>query len=119
MEGMDDARSEDDAVRAHQASPVSVRRSPKYGVFTALGVAVGVIAALILTFAFSGTSEPSPFTEVRYSQSQTFGFILIWCIPAGIALMLIVAMILDRTIGGRTRQVNVVREVTDETEPQD
>jgi hypothetical protein len=109
MEGMDDARSEDDAVRANQASPVSVRRSPKYG----------VIAALILTFAFSGTSEPSPFTEVRYSQSQTFGFILIWCIPAGIALMLIVAMILDRTIGGRTRQVNVVREVTDETEPQD
>ena len=77
-----------------------------------------VIAALILTFAFSGTSEPSPFTQVRYSQSQTFGFILIWCIPAGIALSLIVAMILDRTIGGRTREMNVVREVTDETEQQ-
>jgi len=112
---MDDARAENEAVRVSQASPVAVRRSPKYGVFTAIGVALGLIAALILTFAFTGTSEPSPFTEVRYSQSQTFGFILLWCVPAGIAVMLILAMILDRTVGRRTRQVNVVREVTDET----
>ncbi|HLT67271.1 MAG TPA: potassium transporter Trk [Microbacterium sp.] len=103
----------------NQASPVTVRRSPKYGVFTAIGVALGLVAALILTFAFTGTSEPSPFTEVRYSQSQTFGFIMLWCVPAGIAIMLVLAMILDRTIGGRTRRVNVVREVTDETGARD
>ena len=111
---MDDARIDDEAVRVSKASPVTVRRSPKYGVFTGVGVALGLIAALILTFAFSGTSEPSPFTEVRYSQSQTFGFILLWCIPAGIAIMLVLAMILDRVASRHTKQVNVIREVTEE-----
>jgi len=115
---MDDARVENEAVRVSPASPIAVRRSPKYGVFTALGVALGLIAALILTVAFTGTSEPSPFTEVRYSQSQTFGFIMLWCIPAGIAVMLIVAMLIDRSMSRRAQQVNVVREVTDETPAQ-
>jgi hypothetical protein len=52
---------------------------------------------------------------VRYSQSQTFGFIMLWCVPAGIAVMLILAMILDRTVGAKTTQVDVIREVTEES----
>ena len=115
MVHMDEVRAENEAVRVTPASPVMVRRSPKYGIFTAIGVALGLLAALILTFVFDGTSEPSPFTEVRYSQSQTFGFIMLWCVPAGIAVMLILAMILDRTVGAKTTQVDVIREVTEES----
>lgn len=93
---------------------MTIRRAPKYGVFTAIGVAVGIIAALILATVFDGTSEPSPFTEVTYSQTQAFGFILLWCVPAGIALMLIVAMIIDRATSRRARQATVQVDHVDE-----
>ena len=113
---MDDARSdEEDAHVTHSpAGRVSVRRAPKYGVFTALGVAVGIIAALILSTVFDGTSDPSPFTEITYSQTQVFGFILLWCVPAGIALMMIVAMILDRFSSRRVQKVTVHVDHVDE-----
>ena len=56
---------------------VTVRRSPRYGVFAGVGAALGILVAMILSTAFDGTSQPSPFTEVQYSMSQTFGFILL------------------------------------------
>ncbi|WP_260406173.1 potassium transporter Trk [Microbacterium sp. G2-8] len=93
---------------------VAVRRSPKYGVFTALGVAIGLLAAMILATAFDGTTEASPFTEVTYSQMQAFGFILLWCIPAGIALMMILALILDRVAARKVRQATVTVDIVDE-----
>ncbi|MER7797408.1 potassium transporter Trk [Microbacterium sp. NPDC096154] len=88
----------------------SVRRSPRYGVFAALGAALGVIVAMILATAFDGTHEPSPFTEVVYSPSQAFGFILLWCVPAGILLAMIAALLLEWAVGRRVRQVAVVHE---------
>ena len=113
---MDDARSDDEVPRVTHspASSVSVRRAPKYGVFTAVGVALGIVAALILATVFDGTSDPSPFTEVTYSQTQVFGFILLWCVPAGIALMMIVAMILDRAASRRVQKVTVQVDHVDE-----
>lgn len=92
------------------AEQVTVRRSPRYGVFAALGAALGVIVAMILATAFDGTSDPSPFTEVVYSPSQAFGFILLWCVPAGILVTMSIALLLEWTIGRRTRRVSVVHE---------
>lgn len=111
-----DAQSAVSEERVHHApaAEVSVRRAPKYGVFTALGVALGIIAALILATVFDGTSEASPFTEVTYSPSQAFGFILLWCIPAGIALMMLLALILDRSAAKRTRTATVQVDIVDE-----
>lgn len=100
----------EDPADTQVAEQVSVRRSPKYGVFAALGAALGVIVAMILATAFDGTSDPSPFTEVVYSPSQAFGFILLWCVPAGILLAMIVALVLEWTIGRRTRRITVVHE---------
>lgn len=113
---MDDARRDEDAPRVTHvpATQVSVRRSPKYGVFAALGVAVGIIAALVLATAFDGTTEASPFTEVTYSQTQAFGFILLWCVPGGIALMMIVAMIIDRFSSRKARKATVQVDRIDE-----
>ncbi len=86
----------------------TLRRSPKYSVFLLLGAALGLIVAMILTFSFEGTGESS--TGMVYSQGQIFGFLLLLCVPIGVALLGLVALILDRTIGRRSRQVAVDRE---------
>ncbi|MFV0375555.1 potassium transporter Trk [Microbacterium sp.] len=92
------------------AREARVRRVPRYALFLALGAALGIIAALVFTYAFDGTSERSPFTELKYSQGQVFGFLLLFCIPIGIALGGVVALVLDRTLRRRSRQVRVIHE---------
>lgn len=87
-----------------------VRRAPKVGVFLLLGVALGVVAALVLTFAFDGVSDESPYTTVQYSTGQVFGFLLLVCGTIGLALGGLVAVVLDRTVGRRTRTVAVSHE---------
>jgi hypothetical protein len=84
-----------------------VRRAPKISVFLLLGAAVGVLVAMILTFSFNGTADPSPNTGVEYSQGQVFGFLALICVPIGIALAGIVALLLDRRSQHRTRSVDV------------
>ncbi|WP_261165478.1 potassium transporter Trk [Microbacterium sp. Marseille-Q6965] len=93
---------------------VGVRRAPKYGVFAALGAMLGIVAAMILSTVFDGTSEPSRYTEIEYTASQAFGFILLWCLPAGILVGMLVALLLDRTVGRRVRETRAVHEVVDE-----
>jgi hypothetical protein len=89
---------------------VRVRRAPKYGVFLILGGALGLIAAMILTLSFSGTAEASPNTGTEYSSMQVFGFVLLICVPVGIAFGAVVALVLDRTVGRRTHEVRVDHE---------
>ncbi|MCM3501231.1 MULTISPECIES: potassium transporter Trk [Microbacterium] len=88
---------------------VTVRRAPKYGVFLAAGAFLGILAALILTFAIDG-SNLSPYTQVVYSELQVFGFTALICVVVGVVLAAIVALIFERTLGGRTRQVMVDHE---------
>jgi hypothetical protein len=93
-----------------EVQTLRVRRAPKYGVFLVLGAALGVVAAMILTFAFSGTDQVSPNTGIEYSPLQVFGFIVLICVPVGLAIGGIVALIFDRTVGRRTREVRVDHE---------
>lgn len=89
---------------------LQVRRAPKYGVFLGMGAAGGVVAAIILTFAFTGTLFESPNTGMVYSQGQVFGFLALICIAAGLLIFGVLALVLDRTVGRRTRGVTVDRE---------
>jgi hypothetical protein len=89
---------------------VRVRRSPKYGVFLLLGAALGILVAMILTFAFDGSALPSPNTNVEYTQLQVFGFVALICIPIGVALGGVVALVLDRIVGRRTRSLRMDHE---------
>ncbi|MGB4779998.1 potassium transporter Trk [Microbacterium sp.] len=91
----------------HHLETARLRRSPRYGVFLAAGAALGILVALILTFAFDGTDEPSAVTGAAYSSGQVFGFLCLFGIPLGLALGGAVALILDRTVGRRTRDVRV------------
>lgn len=95
---------------------VQVRRAPKYGVFLALGAALGILAAMILTFAFDGTALPSPNTTIEYTTLQVFGFVALLCVPIGVALGGAVALILDRTVGRRTREVRADHETVHGTD---
>ena len=99
---------------------VRVRRAPKISVFMIVGAALGVIVAMILTFAFDGSAEKSPNTGLVYSQGQVFGFLLLVCIPVGLALAAIVALIFDRRSRRHTRQVTVDHESVqvDDAEPE-
>ncbi len=93
-----------------QIESAHVRRTPRYGVFLALGAAVGVVAALILTFALGGPDDTSATTGVSYTTTQVFGFLCLFAIPIGMAVGAAVALILDRAFAGKTRDVRVSHE---------
>ncbi len=67
---------------------VVVRRSPKFLAFMLVGIILGIIAALILTFAFPNTSE--------FTLTQIFGFLLLITGTVGGTLGLVLALIVDR-----------------------
>jgi len=85
-----------------------VRRAPKVVVFLVLGAALGVLVALILTYAFD--KNTSAATGVTYSASNVFGFLAVICGTLGLLLGGLVAVILERISIRRARQVTVTRE---------
>lgn len=89
---------------------VRVRRAPKISVFLIAGAVLGVVVAMILTFAFNGTAEASPNTGVEYSQAQVFGFLVLVCAPIGVALAGILALLFDRRSRRHTQQIAVDHE---------
>ena len=94
----------------HRIETARVRRSPRYAIFCVAGAALGILAALLLTFAFDGTAQQSPSTQVTYSTSQVFGFLSLVCIPIGLAVGAAVALVLDRVLSRRTRDVRIDHE---------
>ncbi len=87
----------------------TLRRSPKYTVFLLVGAAVGVLIALILTYAFHGTDQPSA-AGYTYSQGQVFGFLILLCVPVGLVIFGGLALLLDRAGRRRARELTVARE---------
>lgn len=102
----------------HRIESAQVRRAPRYAMFLVVGAALGVVVAIILTFAFDGTDDVSTSTQVSYSLTQVFGFLALVCITVGIALGGIVALILDRTMARRAREVRVDHEHIEVDEPE-
>ncbi|MFT4213306.1 MAG: potassium transporter Trk [Microbacterium sp.] len=102
----------------HRLQTAHVRRSPRYAAFLLVGAGVGVLTAMILTFAFDGTADPSTNTGVSYSSGQVFGFLCLVCIPIGLALSGGLALLFDRILSRRIRDVRIDREtVTSHTDP--
>lgn len=82
---------------------VRIRRAPKLPVFLVLGAFVGFLVTLILTAQF----KPDP--HVGFVAS--FGYFLLYGIPAGVVLGAIVGLVLDRISVARARTVTVEHEV--------
>ncbi|WP_405374787.1 MULTISPECIES: potassium transporter Trk [unclassified Microbacterium] len=89
-----------------------LRRSPRFGVFFALGAALGVLLALILTFSFDSSGAVSS-SGATYSTTQVFGFLLLFCIPICVAISAGVALLFDRASSRHTRTVRIERETVD------
>lgn len=85
--------SEKESVTLEQ---VTVRRSPKFLTFMILGIILGIIAALILTFAFPNESE--------FTLTQIFGFMLLITGTLGGTLGLVFALIVDRYFSRHVKQ---------------
>lgn len=83
-----------------------LRRSPRYGVFLTLGAALGLIVALILTFAFDGAAV-SASTGVTYGTTQVLGFLALVCGTIGLAVGGLVALLFDRVFSSRSRTVAI------------
>lgn len=94
----------------HRIESAHVRRSPRYAMFFLIGAILGMLVALVLTFGFDGTSDTSATTQAQYSVSQVFGFLCLVCIPIGMAVLGAVALLLDRGLSRRTREVRIDHE---------
>ncbi|WP_235940699.1 hypothetical protein [Paramicrobacterium fandaimingii] len=99
---------------------VAVRRAPKYQTFILIGVIVGLIAAMILTFAFQRTPNEIDAArgEVYFSPGAVFGFLLLVCIPIGIAVFGLLAWILDVRARKKTHTVRVDKVNVRVSEPE-
>lgn len=85
-----------------QTQQVSVRRAPKIGAFLAVGTALGIIVTLVLTSAFP--------VDPQVGFGATFGYLLLYGIPAGLVLGGVVALLLDWRSRRRARTVVAERE---------
>lgn len=90
-----------ETVVAHET--LTVRRSPRYMRFLAVGAGVGVLAALVLTLVFPENAD--------YDRGQVFGFLLLFLGAVGVGLGALVALILDRRAARRA--VTVVADRID------
>lgn len=104
MEHTPDPAAAPDGGGRHEQSrrdvEVRVRRSPKYGVFMALGALIGAI----LTWAVSVAVTPG-LNEAgeRVDTSPVVGLMIVVGFVAGAALGALVAVLIDRSLAKRTR----------------
>lgn len=94
-----------------------LRRSPRYGVFLTLGVALGLLTALILTYSVDA-STVSQATGVSYDTAQVLGFMSLVCGTVGLALGGIVALVFDRALSRRVRTVRIDHETVRDADPE-
>ena len=89
----------------------TIRRAPKVPVFLVLGALLGFVVTLALVSAFP--------TDPKIGFPATFGYFLLYGIPAGLVVGGVVAVILDRIASRRAKSVVVQRVTADEDEPVD
>ncbi len=82
-----------------------IRRAPRMSVFLILGALLGFIVTLILTASFP--------TDPQLGFPATFGYFLLYGVPAGVVIGAVVGVILDRASSRRAKNVIVERTLVD------
>jgi hypothetical protein len=82
------SESESESGSTSANTNVTVRRSPRYQRFFFVGVSLGIVVAIILTFAFPA--------DPQFSPTQVFGFLAIFTASIGAVLGLVFALLVDR-----------------------
>ncbi len=88
--------------RGDDTVDVSIRRAPRLWVFVALGLVVGVLAALVLTSVFE--------VDPAVGFTGTFAYLALYTVPISAALFAAIALVLDRVSRRRSRTVKAVHE---------
>jgi hypothetical protein len=83
----------------------TIRRAPRVPIFLILGALLGFVVTLILTASFP--------TDPTIGFPATFGYFLLYGVPAGVVLGALVAIVLDRVSARRARNVTVEHTVVD------
>ena len=86
---------------SESVAPVSVRRAPRLYRFMAVGLVLGVLITLVLTFSFP---EQEDFTRL-----QVLGFTGIFVVAIFVAIGALVALAIDRGSRRRARTVSAER----------
>lgn len=88
-----------------EVQELSIRRAPKIGVFLVVGAALGALVTLILTSLFPA--------DPNIGFAASYGYFLIYGIPAGVLVAALVALVVDRRSKRRTRTVSVEHQQVD------
>lgn len=86
-----------------------LRRQVRLGRFLAIGAITGILAALALTFAVPerpGFVPANP--DLHFSQTQVFGFLLVFLVPIGLGLGGVAGLLAGR-LGARPQRVTLAR----------
>lgn len=82
--------------------PVIVHSTPRYGRFLALGVAAGLVMAVILTVAAGSAADPGgPMSAGASGVLRVFGVYAAVCVAAGLLVMAVLALVLGSRSGRR------------------
>lgn len=85
-----------------------VRRSPRILNFVIAGLIVGVVIALVLTFAFPVDGD--------FTTPQVFGFLLLFIGTICGILGAVVALVVDLALSRRAKEIQVDREIVEESD---
>lgn len=103
----------DEHVVDHEVRAVVVHSSPRYGRFLLIGVALGVIAAVLLTIVAAVTDAPGgPLSSGPGGVLRVFALYGAACIAVGLVVMGVLAMALDRRSLARARAVHAEHATT-------
>ncbi|MFA4840927.1 MAG: hypothetical protein WC580_04385 [Agrococcus sp.] len=102
--------------QSHEELRVTVRRSPKYGAFMAIGAVVGIVLAWILSSSVGPSVDES---GQQVDTTPVIGLMLVIGFVAGGVLGAIVAIIVDRSLSKGTRTVLAERVETREADALD
>jgi hypothetical protein len=112
----DDGRQQPSAAsreETHEELRVTVRRSPKYGAFMAIGAVVGIVVAWILSSSVGpSVNEAGQLVDT----TPVIGLMLVIGFVAGGVLGAIVAIVIDRSLAKGTRTVLAERMETREAD---
>jgi hypothetical protein len=97
--------SEVEPVTTSAEAEVSVRRAPKVPVFLVLGALFGFFVTLVLVSLFP--------TDPTIGFPATFGYFLLYGVPAGVVLGALLALVLDRVSVRRAKNITVEHTTVD------
>lgn len=101
-------------VQSSEQQQVQVRRAPRYGVFMGLGAVIGAVGCGLVSFLV----EPGTQADgTRVDTTPVIGLMVVVGFVLGAALGALVAVVLERTVGRRSRaaEVELTSVVLDES----